>query len=324
MTPIVKNLTKPKAAIKLSPIQQKLVEYIKERISSESWTMRNLTCLCRGTDFETVANTDRFGNDLNTVICKECGTLRCDPYYSEAAIEEFYTDFYRDLYRKKNESLDGFFDEQMETGKKILRFCHNKIPERANVLEVGCGAGGILQAFMDQGHVITGLDFGKEYLNYGVSRGLNLINGSIEKLGGDKFDLIILNHVLEHIPEPVKFIRELSAHLSAQGKIFIGLPGVYYIPLDYDNNIHYYLQNAHCWHFTLKSAEYLMNLAGLEMINGDEEILSIFQPNPQIQARMPKDYNKIKTFIQRVDRKYIEDLSLMKSLKHAYKSMSHE
>ena len=66
------------------------------------------------------------------------------------------------------------------------------------VLDVGCSSGGMLQIFKEAGYDVTGMDYDKDRVAYGVKKGLNLFEGDAFDVEG-KFDLIIYSHVLEHI-----------------------------------------------------------------------------------------------------------------------------
>ena len=39
-----------------------------------------------------------------------------------------------------------------------------------------------------------------------------------------KFDSIIMEHILEHVENPIELINKAKTWLSAEGKIFIGVP----------------------------------------------------------------------------------------------------
>jgi len=94
------------------------------------------------------------------------------------------------------------------------------LPERGNLLDIGCGNGAFLKAFATDhpGWQLTGLELGDKYQAVveaipGVKR---LHVGSLENLD-DRFDLIVLIHTLEHIPDPVAFLKMTSEKLYQGG-----------------------------------------------------------------------------------------------------------
>lgn len=95
------------------------------------------------------------------------------------------------------------------------------------VLEVGCGAGGILAGFKDAGCEVLGLDFDESYLKAAKNNDIPVKRGSLEQLEpNSKFDLIILSHVLEHIVEPLPFLRQLFMYLEDDGLLYIEVPSL--------------------------------------------------------------------------------------------------
>ena len=159
-----------------------------------------------------VAETDRYGIPLRTVLGTRSGLMRSDPYYGEDYLARFYREHYRKLYRPRRFSLAWFFAEQIRSGQRIMERVEQRLPRKARVLDVGCGMGGMLIPFRFAGHDVAGCDYGEEYARHGWNVGLDIRIGGPETLGGeDQFDLVILSHVLEHVADPVKFLAEVAA-----------------------------------------------------------------------------------------------------------------
>lgn len=105
------------------------------------------------------------------------------------------------------------------------------------VLEIGCGEGGVLKAFLDRGCTGVGVElseartllarnFLKEYLQSGKVElyAKDIYDASFEQSFTNAFDLIILKDVIEHIPEQEKIIPRLKTYLKTGGRIFFGFP----------------------------------------------------------------------------------------------------
>jgi hypothetical protein len=86
------------------------------------------------------------------------------------------------------------------------------------LVEVGCGKGVFLEMLLSRGVDVWGFDPTYTGENRRVAKTL-FMPGLIEKADG-----LILRHVLEHIPNPVSFIRELSESNHGQGLIYIEVP----------------------------------------------------------------------------------------------------
>jgi 2-polyprenyl-3-methyl-5-hydroxy-6-metoxy-1,4-benzoquinol methylase len=97
-----------------------------------------------------------------------------NPVMTEGSLNKFYSDDYRELYIGARKAPPSYFYDQYEHGKFIAEFIKNSGISLQNlfVLEVGCGAGGILLAFKDEGAEILGFDLGGDYLEYGIKEQL--------------------------------------------------------------------------------------------------------------------------------------------------------
>tara|TARA_B110000037_G_scaffold215516_1_gene273028 strand:- start:240 stop:1280 length:1041 start_codon:yes stop_codon:yes gene_type:complete len=231
---------------------------------------------------------DRYGIPINTVINLESGLIRSNPYYTDQAIKKFYADFYRNIYTKSFVSSvapkSELMEKQISKGIAILKKTTGKLKDHANILDYGCGIGATLIPFKEAGHTVTGIDYGEEFLDYGRKMDLNLISGGIEELEHrERYDLIILSHVLEHIKEPIAFLQSLKKKLTTNGMIYIEVPGIKWIQRVWNHDILLHIQNAHIWYFTRQTLEILLAKAGLSVINRSGDIAFIVE-NSEVQS----------------------------------------
>lgn len=114
------------------------------------------------------------------------------------------------------------------------------LDEHCNVLDIGCGDGGVMGAMLERGCSVTGIELNKlkfEFASDNVSTHLRhgkatLININIYEEEAliklrEQFDLIILKDVIEHIPHQEKFIPYIKQFLKPGGRIFFGFPPWY-------------------------------------------------------------------------------------------------
>ncbi len=147
------------------------------------------------------------------------------------------------------------------------------LPEK--VIEIGCGAGGILKAFQNMGCKTLGIDFNQKYLDFGIANGLDLRLGGTGVLKDYTADLVILSHVVEHFSDLNKELSAIGNLLKASGHLYVEVPGVFNLrPYSFD--FLRSLQNAHNYYFTLGTLTQVMAKYSWSLKYGDERVRSLF------------------------------------------------
>lgn len=108
---------------------------------------------------------------------------------------------------------------------------------KTQILEIGCGEGGVLKAFTDLGCKCLGVDLSesrianaKQLMADETAQNLvhflakNVYDNDFLSTYKNSFDLIILKDTIEHIPNQEQFIPYLKQFLKPEGHIFFGFP----------------------------------------------------------------------------------------------------
>jgi 2-polyprenyl-3-methyl-5-hydroxy-6-metoxy-1,4-benzoquinol methylase len=97
---------------------------------------------------------------------------------------------------------------------------------RGRLLDVGCGGGKALKYLRELGWDAEGLDADPEAVANARSKGLEVRTGALAdlKYPDDSFDAITMNHVIEHVPDPVALIAECRRLLKPGGRIVMATP----------------------------------------------------------------------------------------------------
>ena len=176
----------------------------------------------------------------------------------------------------------------------------------ARIVEIGCGAGGILQYFKEKGNDVYGVDLGSEYIEFGRDNyDLNIATGTIDNVmkKGISPDIVIYSHTLEHILNPVEELIKLKSISGSNTYLYIELPGVKYLTHSYDTNFLKQLQNAHVYYFTLITLKNVLRKAGWDFVCGNEVIHSIFTPSSSSnkEVNYESDYDDVLSFLRRME-----------------------
>lgn len=134
------------------------------------------------------------------------------------------------------------------------------------VLDIGCGGGGLLQALRDTGHThCQGLDPDPAAVATAQAMGLHVTQGLLSAVPtlftGQRFDLIVLSHVAEHVRD-LDWVARLQQLLAPQGALYVEVPN----PDHYEIGArpkNYYFDSEHINHFGRNALIRLMASAQL-------------------------------------------------------------
>lgn len=145
------------------------------------------------------------------------------------------------LARSRMDSKESYARFQLFNAEHLCRYIARFVTlEDRTVVDLGCGSGGIAVYLSSLGNRVVGLDnenFGPGMLTgakrFALSQGQvpRFVNGDLEvlPLGDARFDLAVLNSVIEHTEHPEKVMSELRRILVPGGMAFIDFP-LYYSP----------------------------------------------------------------------------------------------
>lgn len=161
--------------------------------------------------------------------CANCLTINRDITELEfTTINPSYDpgDFYKEL---SINNLKKILD--IETKK---RFLTNNLRNYSSfstlkLLDIGCGMGGYLIAGQELGISCTGIEPSLSHSAIGRNVfGLNIINTPFDESFRqvERYDIILLSHVLEHIFKPKEFLELVFANLTTSGVALITTPNI--------------------------------------------------------------------------------------------------
>ena len=224
---------------------------------------------------ETVTNCPLCGNNRNTIfdqsafqermvinrLCRNCGLVFQSPRMSEQELHTFYEREYRQMYQTSESPTQKDLAVQQGRAQALLDFSSLHLNEVTNHLDIGCSSGLLLDTFRHKYNSNPiGIEPGEAYRTYAQDLDI-IVYGSREEFASHhtgRFDLISLAHVLEHIGEPVNYLREVRRDLLTQdGALLIDVPNLY---------AHDCFEVAHLVSFSPYTLKQILKKAGFDII----------------------------------------------------------
>lgn len=233
--------------------------------------------------------------DIKITACKNCGHVYNHlTDYEVYNLERYYSEEYAPLNLNPvatcalRPGSNSFFS--LKRYAELYKLIELYVNKDSKILDVGCALGGFLGFLKEKGHKeLYGIDVIEEYVE--LSNNKNIEVGSVYDIPFDDnfFDVIVLDHVLEHLVDLKSVIKELKRVLSREGFLLIGLPDA----SRYDNMIFWFTIREHVQHFDLEHLDLLFDSNGFELVDYSKTNMPIDDKNkiPNLMAlfnRKPK------------------------------------
>lgn len=188
--------------------------------------------LCGVEKFLVFDQRDFRGFEVTNVLCSQCGLVFQTPRMSESELDAFYQENYRVAYQGQEGPSDKDLKVQKARAEYLVNLLQGlEINKVHNYLDIGSSAGYLItevqQLFRCEA---VGIEPGEAYRKYAESKGIQVFKelSLIEEAEIPRFDLVSLIHVLEHLPDPVEYLKTLrNKFLTQSAKLLVEVPNLY-------------------------------------------------------------------------------------------------
>ena len=189
---------------------------------------------------------------FRVVQCIHCGLVFLNPMPSQEELAEHYPDEY--------------YVQYVLTPEIEIEI----VPYRTGgrILDIGCGNGQFLEVHRQLGWDTYGVEVSQMLLKVLRSKRLNVLNGTLLDADFPKnyFDVVRLNHVIEHLCSPTETMMEVRRILKPGGRISIATPNIHSLIYALFKKRWFQLDAPrHLYYFSVKTLQGLCLKAGLQV-----------------------------------------------------------
>lgn len=179
---------------------------------------------------------DRYGYPgLFTVYrCPNCGFGQTVPELTGQELGNLYTNYYprKDItaagVKASMGSVTGPLFRWRSWWQGIDNTCHWHIQPNTTVLDIGCGSGVSLLEIQALGAEAYGTEEDRNVEKVAQALGLKIFFGDIMQAGyaDGFFDTITMSQLLEHISDPIQFLKNVRTKLKPTGRVVMSFPNI--------------------------------------------------------------------------------------------------
>jgi len=158
--------------------------------------------------------------------CDHCNLVRIDPIPDDYILSLAYPDHYH-AYQPHSSRFVGWYNQRRRRAraKELVKL----IPNDATVLDVGCGTGSLLHEIQKLGtYELLGVEYRADAAAQAGRHGIKVWTGELEDadIPASSVDLCVMEHVIEHVRNPVETLRRIHTLLKPGGIVIGETPNV--------------------------------------------------------------------------------------------------
>ncbi len=199
--------------------------------------MERVSCaLCGKDETEVLATKGDLTADIINVMCQQCGLVFISPRPSVAEYEQFHVaDFLAERHnvRTPDDVAHKVSGADRALKETIVAFLGARIRPGVRVLDIGCGIGTVLAIIKERvpdaqvkGIELAEVDVAAAKQFYGLDLFAGSLGQYAEQYPDRRFDIIILHHTFEHLPEPRRELVRMKNLLAPGGVLYIAVPNI--------------------------------------------------------------------------------------------------
>ena len=203
-----------------------------------------------------------FKTDFNLVECNECKLKYLNPIPELDQLSKFYSrlHYQQDQWRQAAKT-DYYISRLLKQSKS------------GSILDIGCSTGFFLHRISETTDwKVKGVELAKQPSQFARNTlGLDVVTGELfsAHFADNSFDAIHIGDVLEHVPNPLEFLKECRRILKPNGRTYLSVPNGF---VDSKGLVRYYKEenragrhaSGHIFFFEKKTLYKLFEITGFK------------------------------------------------------------
>jgi SAM-dependent methyltransferase len=201
-----------------------------------------------------------------------------DPLPAPELWRDLYSDAYFEAYSVHHAPTRGYLHGRQaaeESGRRRLKALAGVVPG-GRLLDIGCAGGHFLSVARAFGYEVAGIEYNVSMARVARERGFDVLQGDVMQVEiPGRFDVIHMEDVLEHLPDPHSLLGKVVSALAPGGVVVVDGPleaqsclGL--LPLRLNRRIRRIedpeVAPAHLWLYSWRTQRRLLERAGLEEV----------------------------------------------------------
>lgn len=211
---------------------------------------------------------------FNIVQCANCSLIYLKNPLSITDEQELYDDYYKISFSQDYhcDSAEPGLKTLWEINEQRLQMIETFIPG-GKLLDVGSGQGFFLYHAQQHEFSATGVDVSSRAVafceqTFHINVHLQNINQDFDL--DEKFDIITMWHILEHMSDPLGFVKRLRQLLLPHGRLIIEVPNINSLKFRLASRQNRWIGGNHPRHhkyfFSWKTLRHLLSTAGYDSV----------------------------------------------------------
>jgi len=210
---------------------------------------------------------------LSVKLCNQCDTFFVSPSPTDTQLSKFYSDY--DKHHRNAKQVNGaqlrktYLKTNPNSDYRYQVLTSLMKMQGKRVLDVGFGRGFFLYFLKRLGAQVAGIELDDSTIQY-ARQDLeieDIIKTDMLKINvRDKFDVILFMDLIEHVLEPLQYLKKAKMLLNPGGIIAIFTPNASFA-LQEPNPILFRVDLEHMQYFSNTTCNYLAKKLGLDIIH---------------------------------------------------------